>query len=211
MLQGWRFYIVGGDVAIHDMMVSALAIPVKGIKDADIVIFTGGTDIQPSIYGEMVVHKMTQSPDRERDRVETGIFEAARNKKKMLIGICRGAQLLNALNKGKLYQHVTRHNNCSHPVRYIDENGEVHDVPVTSDHHQMMRPGSGAMVWAWCGRSTLKATGLREEIMPKHHADDPEVIYYKSTKSLCFQPHPEWGLKSCKDLFFDCVKRAMMT
>jgi GMP synthase-like glutamine amidotransferase len=208
MLQGWRYHIVGGDTMINDMMVSGLAIP-TGLRDADIVIFSGGTDISPKLYND-VSHPKTQRSDNERDRVEQAAFQLAVQKKKLCVGICRGAQLLNVLSGGSLYQHVDKHTNTNHKVTYVNESGEKYIVDVTSDHHQMMRTGPSGLTWGWCGLSTVKSTGLNDTIMDKHHSDDPEIVYYKRTNSLCFQPHPEWHLMSCKSLFFDCIKRAML-
>lgn len=208
MLQGWRYHIVGGDQYINDMMVSGLAIP-TGLRDADIVIYSGGTDIQPMLYND-VTHPRTQRADIERDRFEQEVFKTALAKKKFQIGICRGAQLLNVLSGGSLYQDVNNHGNCTHKIVYHDEALDKYVIDVTSDHHQMMIPAKEAVTWGWCGLSSLKSTGLEDFPMPKSHQFDPEIVWYKHTRSLCFQPHPEWGLMSCKGLFFDCVKRAML-
>jgi len=208
MLQGWRYHIVGGDRYINDMMVSGLAI-LTGLRDADIVIYSGGTDIQPMMYND-VAHPKTQRPDVERDRFEQEVFKTALAKKKIQIGICRGAQLLNVLSGGSLYQDVDNHGNCTHKVIYQDEEHDKYVVDCTSDHHQMMIPTNLASVWGWAGGSTLKSTGLEDFRMAPKHNKDPEIVWYKHTRSLCFQPHPEWGLMSCKGLFFDCVKRAML-
>jgi hypothetical protein len=35
------------------------------------------------------------------------------------------------------------------------------------------------------------------------HPEWPDyAIFYPQTKSLCFQPHPEWGHKGTEDYFF---------
>jgi gamma-glutamyl-gamma-aminobutyrate hydrolase PuuD len=208
-LQGWRYHVVGGDKPIENMMEDGLAIK-KGLRDADIVVFSGGTDVTPTIYGEDGYHQLTQASDKERDRVETAIYHAAVSKRKVIVGICRGAQLVNVLNQGKLWQHVDNHTNCQHDLLYVNEKGERYLIKVTSDHHQMMIPADHGKIIGWTGRTSIKST-FHDDVPQGNEQDrDPEIVWYKRTKSLCFQPHPEWGLMSCKSLFFDCIKRVMI-
>ena len=206
-LQGWRYYVVGRDTAVSEMMNGLDAIP-TGMKEADIVVFTGGTDISPTIYGEQIMHPPTQKPDTERDRLETALFRLATQKKKTVVGICRGAQLLNCLNGGKLYQHVTHHGNTTHPIKYIDASGESRSVMVTSDHHQMMRAGMMGVTLGYTKLSSERHTGVAKFYRSDIEID-PEIIWYRTTKSLCYQPHPEWGLVSDKNLFVECVRRTI--
>lgn len=208
-LQGWRYHVVGGDKPIEDMMEDACAIK-TGLRDADLVVFSGGTDISVKMYHEFGMHALTQMPDVERDRVEEAVYHAAVAKKKTLIGICRGAQLLNVLNGGRLWQHVDKHTNTSHDVVYVDARGAKTVVRVTSDHHQMMRVNqTTGRVLAWCKKSTMRSTFSHDNPREVDQID-PEVVWYPGTKSLCFQPHPEWGLTSCRTLFYDCIKRVMI-
>lgn len=210
MLQGWRFHVLPGDsdYDVVKMMEEACAIR-SDMKHADIIIFTGGTDVNPSLYGEKR-HKRTQTSDQYRDTLETKIYHAAYTKKKFMIGICRGAQLLNVLNGGSLWQHVDNHTGTCHPILYTNEKKEKYIVPVTSDHHQMMIPTDYAQVWGKaCETSRVECPDFTRMRAEKHN-DDIEIVYYKTTQSLCFQPHPEWGLVSCRELFMDCVRRGML-
>lgn len=208
-LQGWRYHVVGRDSAIELMMDQAVAMRTS-LKDADIVIFSGGTDIQPTMYGEFISHAKTQRPDIERDKFETRVFNSAVAKKKCLVGICRGAQLLNVLNGGRLWQHVNNHTNTTHPIMYTNERGERYGVMVTSDHHQMMRPDKHARVLATACKATFRATGTEDNPITEDADFDPEIVWYPRTKSLCYQPHPEWGLSSDRNLFIDCIRRTMI-
>lgn len=72
---------------------------VDNIKEADIVMFTGGEDINPALYGD-VPHPTTHFTNR--DDMEVLAFKDA-PKEALLIGGCRGAQLLTALSGGKLF------------------------------------------------------------------------------------------------------------
>lgn len=69
------------------------------------VLFPGGRDIDPSLYGESR-HEKTQEPDQVRDKLESDILIRALNDKKPFLGICRGAQMTAVVNGGKLIQHL---------------------------------------------------------------------------------------------------------
>jgi gamma-glutamyl-gamma-aminobutyrate hydrolase PuuD len=62
------------------------------LKEADVVIFGGGADIDPSTYKEEPGSKTYSSPEREKK--EKKDFELAIKLGKKLVGICRGHQLL---------------------------------------------------------------------------------------------------------------------
>lgn len=112
---------------------------VDNMEDADIVMFTGGEDIHPKLYGE---RKMAcTGANTSRDTYEVEAFNKAtklvkKGKKLICFGTCRGAQLLCALNGGKVIQDVSGHAICStHPIT----NGSI-VLEITSLHHQMMYP-----------------------------------------------------------------------
>ncbi len=59
------------------------------IDESDIIVFTGGEDVSPDVYGESRVHKLTNS-NKSRDNKETYYFEKGFESNKFMIGICRG-------------------------------------------------------------------------------------------------------------------------
>lgn len=163
--------------------------------DADIICFTGGSDVSPHMYGD-AQHPLTAS-NAYRDAKEERLFVEAQAHGKKCVGICRGAQFLNVMSGGRMYQHVEKHTQSHYITDH--ETGEV--VYVTSTHHQMMLPGEGAEVVA---TSNLK--GKREwydgQVARKDVSDeDYEVVYYPLTNSLCFQPHPEFTGEDCEQMF----------
>lgn len=60
---------------------------VNNINDADIVIFTGGEDVDPSLYN-CAKHPSTHS-NIERDLTEKKEFEKIRPDQ-LVVGVCRG-------------------------------------------------------------------------------------------------------------------------
>jgi putative glutamine amidotransferase len=71
----------------------------------DGLIFSGGSDLDPSLYGEEA-HAETVGIVRERDDFELELMRAALARDVPLLAICRGSQVLNVALGGGLEQHV---------------------------------------------------------------------------------------------------------
>lgn len=177
---------------------------------ADVIIFNGGTDIGTEIYGEKSIGYGIPEKMSLRDIHEISLFNSYKNTNKLLLGICRGAQLLNCLNGGSLWQHVNNHGRTHEMLDLAS--GRTYDA--TSTHHQMMRPNlETGKVLAVASESTTKlADGLRERLDPNVNPHlDVEIVWYPETHSLCIQGHPEYVPGSvfanyCLDLIHNCWK-----
>ena len=77
----------------------------KALKKIDILVLTGGADVDPARYGAERSVKCCE-PDLKRDAFEFALVEAAMKLKKPILGICRGSQLLNVAFGGTLYQDL---------------------------------------------------------------------------------------------------------
>lgn len=167
---------------------------VDSIKDADLVQFTGGEDVIPSLYGELPHPSTVYS--RKRDIVETAIFNVCSNNKIPMAGICRGAQLINVLNGGSLWQNVNNHKKYSgHIVR---DEWEGFSFNAVSLHHQMMAPSKNGFILGTAEESTKRERVLKDGTLFQAYDDntfknDVEVVLYWDPLCLCFQPHPEKG------------------
>jgi len=74
----------------------------------DGLIITGGPDLGPDAYGQPR-HPATDEPgadNRRRDEFEFALVRAALHRGMPLLGICRGAQVLNVALGGTLHQHL---------------------------------------------------------------------------------------------------------
>lgn len=172
---------------------------IKEGKNPDLVCFTGGADISPEYYNEKCHERTHFSP--ERDSFEFAVYKQFVGKKPMA-GVCRGGQLLNIANGGKMYQHVNNHAGRNHLVHDV----KGRQVMVSSAHHQMMIPPENkGVVIGWSMMSTRKETFDEALILPDPEPD-PEVIWFDDNKHLAFQAHPEFGPQSCTDYFFTLVK-----
>jgi gamma-glutamyl-gamma-aminobutyrate hydrolase PuuD len=75
------------------------------LDSLDGLIFSGGSDLDPELYGEQA-HAETDGWVRERDDFELGLMQAALARDVPLLAICRGSQVLNVARGGDLEQHV---------------------------------------------------------------------------------------------------------
>jgi putative glutamine amidotransferase len=164
---------------------------VKNPQDINLVLFTGGEDVHPNTYGEEV-GKFT-SCNTTRDKKEMDTFYKFKNHS-LILGICRGSQLITVLSGGKLIQHVEGHGR-DHSI--VVKNSLKYNI--TSSHHQMLYPFDlnqkdyELIAYSEYFQSKTYLNGNNEEIdLPKNFLE-PEIIYYKNTNSLCIQGHPEWS------------------
>ncbi|MDD7908943.1 gamma-glutamyl-gamma-aminobutyrate hydrolase family protein [Pseudovibrio exalbescens] len=76
----------------------------KRMSTCDGFLITGGSDINPDLYG----HKNTGSHflDHPRDQLELSVVKHASAENKPLLGICRGAQMINVARSGTLHQNA---------------------------------------------------------------------------------------------------------
>lgn len=182
---------------------------VNKLSDSDIVVWTGGEDINPSIYGEERLPQTDRPSGRDIGDLEA--IKEALELNKFMVGICRGAQLLNCVpNGGKLWQDVDNHNYSSH--RTFDcVTGTW--LWTNSIHHQAMIPGPGAEILCWSMESTRKerqdmvwSTGTRPKGSAVLEKDkDIEGLWYPETRSLLVQFHPEFGHSDTTDYFFQIL------
>jgi len=73
--------------------------------EASGLLLCGGVDVEPARYGAER-HPQTEPSCPERDQFELDLIALFRQKKKPILGICRGAQLLAVESGGTLHQHV---------------------------------------------------------------------------------------------------------
>jgi len=165
------------------------------VEDADVVVFNGGVDVDPELYGASA-HPKTQSPNKQRDEYEKAVYDECVVQGKPMFGICRGAQFLHVMNGGELWQDVDGHAGLDHFI--YDCEDDVF-VKATSYHHQMLCLNQNINVLAVCKdqishrfeSDTFKLTLAS----PGDVEIEIEAGYYKDTKCLFVQGHPEVGSK----------------
>ena len=164
---------------------------VKNPKDIDLVLFTGGEDVNPAHYNENIGKHTHINSNRDKKEIDT--FYRFKGKS-FLLGICRGNQLLTILSGGKLIQHVEGH--CRDHSMVLNNSLKYN---ITSSHHQMIYPFDlnekdyELIAYSEYFQSNTYLNGDNEEIELSNNFLEPEIVYYKKTNALCIQGHPEWN------------------
>lgn len=156
------------------------------LKEGDILIIHGGSDIHPSLYNKgRSLHSGASDKPSTRDLIEWALLQKQIQLGNQIIGICRGAQMLCAAAGGYLIQHVTGHGG-SHNVKTFDDKV----LPVNSIHHQMMQPqGTKHKLLAW---SEHNRSSVYFDVDEKVNVDiEPELIHFTEIKGFAPQWHPE--------------------
>ncbi|AGF56305.1 putative glutamine amidotransferase [Clostridium saccharoperbutylacetonicum] len=100
----------------------------------DGIVFTGGEDISPLKYGENPL-QIEFIINNSRDNFEFNLFLEAYNMDMPILGICRGAQLINVALGGSLYQDINlQFSNChGHMQSEMQVYDFFHEVIVDKD------------------------------------------------------------------------------
>ena len=80
-------------------------IAARVLDGLDGLVITGGKDVDPARYGQ-APHPKTDQPRRDRDAWEFALLAGALRRGLPVLGICRGAQVLNVALGGTLHQHL---------------------------------------------------------------------------------------------------------
>ena len=138
----------------------------------DAVIFSGGSDLDPTAYGQDP-HPETTGVEEDRDRAELALLQAALARDMPVLAVCRGSQVLNVALGGDLVQHLPdlvgddKHKHT--PGAYADHDVDLvpgtrlgsllgDHAPIKSHHHQGFgRLGEGLREAARAEDGTVEA------------------------------------------------------
>ena len=138
------------------------------LDDLDGMVFTGGSDINPAVYGQEP-HPESSGFYDHRDSAELDLMRAALARSMPVLGICRGMQLLNVARGGDLVQHLEGDTHKGPPGTYTRHSVTVlpgthlagvlgTDAHTHSCHHQAPdRLGDGLRVAATAEDGTVEA------------------------------------------------------
>ncbi len=141
---------------------------------ADGLLLAGGGDIDPACYGQSPTVSL-ESVDRQRDAVELAAVAGMHARRRRVLGICRGAQLLAVAVGGVLTQDLPAAGLHGHRVDRADRayaearhalKVERHSLvervldgveEVNSEHHQAIADPGELIVTAWSLDGAIEA------------------------------------------------------
>ncbi len=143
----------------------------KGLYEHfDGFLIPGGKDILPVLYNEKQQCAI-EAEERKRTEFELEVLRGAVLRRKPLLGICYGMQVMNIFFRGTLYQDILEQKEGSSDHRTETHGIEVLQNPfisegetvVNSSHHQAVRkPGRGLAPMAWSKDGVLEAIYLSD-------------------------------------------------
>jgi gamma-glutamyl-gamma-aminobutyrate hydrolase PuuD len=216
-----KLHVVGaGNIrtVFHRMLISSYS--EEDFTKADLILFTGGSDVNPALYGEEA-NSYTSGINYSRDLEEKRIFNIAKSLNIPMIGICRGAQLGAVLSGHKLIQHVNNH--LGGHVVYLNPNvGKYESIHLPGNHHQMALFNPKIPNYEVIGYAQDKFgankhfsnmfLGENDEPILMSGVVEPEIFYIAENKFLGIQGHPEWkavNFEVC-DFFNELVNKYLL-
>jgi gamma-glutamyl-gamma-aminobutyrate hydrolase PuuD len=115
----------------------------------DGVVFSGGSDLDPALYGADP-HPETTGIRDDRDRSELALLAGALAHDMPVLAVCRGSQVLNVALGGDLLQHVPDH---------VGHDGHKQTPGVFSQHGIELEPDS----------RLARILGDRADVLSHHH------------------------------------------
>ena len=162
---------------------------IENPDDFSLVMFTGGSDVSPELYGD-TSPKGFCGNNRPRDDNEIVIFNHALDNDIKITGICRGSQFINVMSGGKMMHHIENHNiGGVHPL--VLSNPKIATILVNSYHHQMIIPPDNGHIIGWCGEKRSDIYVGDKDKLVKWDKPETEIILVPETKCCGVQYHPE--------------------
>lgn len=179
------------------------------VARCDGFFFSGGVDIHPRHYGAEISAQCGETSEK-RDVLELSIAQKALESGKPILGICRGAQLLNVACGGSLYQDLPSES----PSQILHRQAEglfafSHDVNILPDSPLFQLVGQERMRANSFHHQAVKRLGRGLSVMAL--ADDGIIEgFYGTGKQYlrAYQWHPERLFEydeANKSLFIDFI------
>ncbi len=161
----------------------------------DGIVFSGGDDIDPLLFGEEPYANMhSTNIDPSRDAFELSLCRYAFSKKLPILGICRGMQLLNVADDGKLFQDIYSQNeNLLEHRQQVMNSHKIHKVTCTENSHLFSIFGETTFLVNSLHHQGVSSLGKNMIATAKSSDGIIEAIEHKTLPFvLGVQWHPEW-------------------
>lgn len=170
----------------------------KHTDEFKLVLFTGGEDVTPELYGETSPKGQCYNNIR-RDEQEMAVFQHALHNGILMAGICRGTQFLNVMSGGRLMHHISSHAGGVHEM--LIRAGRK-SISVNSLHHQMVIPHDDAEI---IGIATKRLSNVYVSVSDaeiEYNGQEVEAAIFPKTRSFGVQYHPEMMSKGSEGYQF---------
>lgn len=125
--------LLGGGVPVILPPVKESEQILQQLNTIDLLIISGGADLQPHLYGE-TPSPLLEKINVERDLYEMELVRLAYAQRIPIFGICRGLQIINVAFGGTLYQDISEFNTDTELHRHKDPREEAyHSVEIVED------------------------------------------------------------------------------
>jgi putative glutamine amidotransferase len=181
-LQLYLDWLYRADPAMEIIKVSYILDNLAELSRCSGVIMTGGSDVDPLLYGGNAKHPKLGTVDRKRDDFERNVIDNALKNKLPLMGICRGLQIANVHLGGDLIPDLgeaghqvheagevkeTRHRITVTGSGILSESAEIKCGEINSYHHQAaLNPGKGLRVTGLSDDGIIEAMEFTEGACP---------------------------------------------
>ena len=166
----------------------------------DGILFTGGHDVSPSVYGEPQKESCGRTCPA-RDQMEGYLLDKCLQDHKPLLGICRGIQFINASLGGTLYQDLPSEYESGvehHMTPPYDRT--AHNVEVLKGTKLAGIIGEGVHGVNSYHHQAIKALSPLVNVMAYSEDGLVEAIEVKDQEfAVAIQWHPEFSYKSDPD------------
>lgn len=132
------------------------------VRRLDGIVFSGGSDVDPALYGQAPAGALPSQPQRDAHEVAL-LQDVLQHTALPVLCVCRGCQLFNAVLGGTLYQDLEQAGLPRHSLNQQPMGETTHDIkilpgtllasilgagqfPVNSFHHQSVRQNAPGVI-----------------------------------------------------------------
>jgi putative glutamine amidotransferase len=192
------------------------------LDNCDGLVLSGGVDVHPKYYtnNNLSYPGAPSTFNVERDEFEIAAFNSAQQNNKPVLGICRGLQLINVINKGTLIQNLgddtfnkvhkgepdKSHKAIVKPGTLLYDIIESQETEVNSAHHQAIENlGDGLII------NAISADGLVEGIERADKAIGPFLlaVQWHPERMFRFQLENSPASKAIRNRFIEEIKKSL--
>lgn len=125
------------------------------VDHVDGILFTGGPDVHPFYFGEET-QRFCGNVSIKRDSMELALLRLAMERKKPILGICRGVQLINIGLGGDIYQDIPSQFKEDFPIAHTQPFG--YEIP-----SHTVKVAKGTLLAGIAGSDVLRVNSMHHQ------------------------------------------------